>query len=79
VGSASSTGEFLSGFTFPEGEIAFEGGAFNQVVISSAATDFAVDNITVNPTPEPGTLAPIGIGLFLLGVASIRRRKAASE
>src|SRR5580698_4536115 len=25
VGSVSSTGEFLSGFTFPEGEIAFEG------------------------------------------------------
>ena len=79
VGSATSTGEFLSGFTFPEGEIAFAGSAFNQVVISSAATDFAVDNINVAPTPEPGTLTLIGTGLFLLGIGSVRRRKAASE
>jgi hypothetical protein len=79
VGSASSPGEFLSGFTFPEGEIAFEGGAFNQVVISSAATDFAVDNITVAPTPEPGTLTMIGAGVLLLGIGSVRRRKTASE
>ena len=79
VGSVSSTGEFLSGFTFPEGEIAFAGSAFNQVVISSAATDFAVDNINVAPTPEPGTLTLIGTGLFLLGIGSVRRRKAASE
>jgi hypothetical protein len=79
VGSATSTGEFLPGFTFPEGEIAFAGSAFNQVVISSAATDFAVDNINVAPTPEPGTLTLIGTGLFLLGIGSVRRRKAASE
>lgn len=79
VGSVSSTGQFLPGFTFPEGEIAFEGDAFNNVVISSGATDFAVDNITVATAPEPATFAPIGIGLFLLGISSIRRRKAASE
>lgn len=79
VGSVSSTGQFLPGFTFPEGEIAFEGDAFNNVVISSAATDFAVDNINVVTTPEPGTLVPFGIGLFLLGISSIRRRKPASE
>jgi hypothetical protein len=79
VGSVSSTGEFLSGFTFPEGEIAFEGGPFNQVAISSTATDFAVDNINVAPTPEPGTLTMIGAGLFLLGIGSVRRRKTASE
>jgi hypothetical protein len=79
VGSVSSTGRFLSGFTFPEGEIAFEGAAFNNVVISSAATDFAVDNINVATTPEPGFLAPLGIGLSLLGIFSIRRGKPASE
>jgi hypothetical protein len=79
VGSVSSTGQFLSGFTFPEGEIAFAGGPFNNVVISSAATDFAVDNITVATAPEPGTLATFGIGLFLLGISSVRRRKPASE
>jgi len=54
VGSVSSTGEFLAGFNFPEGQIAFEGDTFNQVVISSAATDFAVDNINVVTAPEPG-------------------------
>jgi hypothetical protein len=81
VGSASSTGEFLSGFTFPEGEISFAGGTFNQVVISSTATDFAVDNINVIPTsvPEPGTLGLFGVGLFLTGIPSVRRRKAARE
>jgi len=79
VGSTTSTGQFLSGFNFPEGEIAFAGAAFNQVVISSAATDFAVDNINVNPTPEPGTLTSIGAGLLLLVIGSVRRRKAARE
>jgi hypothetical protein len=79
VGSTTSTGQFLSGFNFPEGEIAFAGAAFNQVVISSAATDFAVDNINVNPTPEPGTLTSIGAGLLLLGIGSVRRRKAARQ
>jgi hypothetical protein len=81
VGSASSTGEFLSGFTFPEGEVSFDGGTFNQVVFSSTATDFAVDNIEVIPTstPEPGTLALLGAGLFLSGSLKVRRRKAARE
>jgi hypothetical protein len=79
VGSVSSTGQFLPGFTFPEGEIAFEGAAFNNVVISSGATDFAVDNIAAVTAPEPGALASLGIGLFLLGVSSMRRRKPASK
>jgi hypothetical protein len=81
VGSATSAGQFLNGFTFPEGEIAFEGGTFNQLVISSTATDFAVDNITVLPAsaPEPGTFALLGIGLALSVIGSLRRRKAARE
>ena len=84
VGSATSTGQFLSGFTFPEGEIAFAGGVFNQVVLSSTATDFAVDNIDVLPAslntssvPEPGTLCLLGTSLILLG--TLRRRKDARK
>jgi hypothetical protein len=77
VGTATSTGQFLPGFIFPEGEIAFEGGPFNTIVLSSAAMDFAVDNITVIAAPEPGTSALLGAGLLLTGLPSMRRRKAA--
>lgn len=67
VGSASSTGQFLNGFAFPEGEIAFAGGNFNSLVISSTATDFAVDNITVaSDAPEPAASALYAIGLLAL-------------
>jgi hypothetical protein len=82
VGAATSTGQFLPGFTFPEGEIAFDG-VFDQVVLSSTSSDFAVDNIDVIPnvaitsTPEPGTLCLLGTGLILLGLPSVRRRKTA--
>jgi hypothetical protein len=74
VGAATSTGQFLAGFTFPEGEITFQGGPFNQIVVSSTATDFAVDNINVIAAPEPGTFALLGAGLILSGIALKRRR-----
>jgi len=77
VGSATLSGQFLPGFTFPEGEIAFEGGRFNQLVLSTTATDFAVDNINVISTPEPGTLCMLGSALLLLG--AVRRRKTSRE
>ena len=75
VGSATSTGQFLNGFTFPEGEIAFEGGTFNQLVLSSPAMDFAVDNINVIGAPEPGSFALLGSGLIRSGIAFKRRRQ----
>lgn len=78
AGSASATGSFLSGFSFPEGEIAFTGGPFNQLVISSTATDFAVDNINViTAAPEPAVSALFGAGLLALSMPSLRRRKRA--
>jgi hypothetical protein len=77
IGSVSSKGQFLSGFSFPEGEIAFAGNPFNRIVISSTATDFAVDNIAVSAAPEPATCALLGIALLTLGVPALRRRRAA--
>ena len=79
VGSASSTGQFLNGFSFPEGEIAFAGSPFNRIVLSSPATDFAVDNITVATAPEPATCALLGIALLALGVPALRSRRAAIQ
>ncbi|MGA7412103.1 MAG: hypothetical protein WBW33_16630 [Bryobacteraceae bacterium] len=79
VGSNTLPGQFLPGFTFPEGEIAFDGAIFNQIVISSTATDFAVDNINVIPAtaaPEPATCALLGAGLLALGIPAVRRKSA---
>src|SRR5271165_2755038 len=85
VGSNTLSGQFLTGFTFPEGEIGFSGGVFNQIVISSTATDFAVDNInvitagagtTATATPEPATCALLGASLLTLGVPALRRKTA---
>jgi len=79
VGSTTSAGNFLSGFTFPEGEIAFAGNAFNRVVISSTATDFAVDNINViTAAPEPAEFGLIGTALLAVGVPALRRRSKRS-
>ena len=78
VGVATSSGMFLSGFTFPEGEIALEGPVFNNVVISSLATDFAVDNIDVNPTPEPGGASLLALGFGLLAASGLLRKYRAS-
>jgi hypothetical protein len=84
VGSDTSTGQFLSGFTFPEGEISFDG-TFNNVVLSSTAADFAVDNIDVirmAEAPEPGDVSLLVIGLFLSCLpftGFLKCRKAACE
>ncbi len=81
VGSNTLTGQFLSGFVFPEGEISFGGAAFNSVVLSSTATDFAVDNVQAAPSaaPEPGTMALLGAGLIVAGMPRMRRRWAANR
>jgi hypothetical protein len=73
VGFATSTGQFLSGFTFPEGEVTFAGSPFNQLVVSSSAPDFAVDNIDVVASPEPAAIALFALGLFALGIPALRR------
>lgn len=76
VGSVTSTGQFLAGSPFPESEIAFEGANFDQVVFSSTAADFAIDNVNVTSAtaPEPGTFGLLIGGLLLSGISMIRRR-----
>jgi hypothetical protein len=78
VGSSTSTGQFLPGFTFPEGEITFDAGTFNNVVISTPSPNFAVDNIQVltATAPEPGSFTMLAAGLCLSGAGVIRRRRS---
>ncbi|HKD09513.1 MAG TPA: PEP-CTERM sorting domain-containing protein [Bryobacteraceae bacterium] len=78
VGSTTFPGQFLPGFNFPEGEIAFSGATFNNVVISTTAPDFAVDNIqaiAATTAPEPGTLGMMAAGVLLSGIGVLRRRR----
>ena len=81
VGSNTLTGQFLPGFLFPEGEIAFSGAQFNSVVISSTATDFAVDNLTavVATVPEPKTLVLVGASLMIAGLYRRARGRATAR
>jgi hypothetical protein len=78
VGSVSAPGAVPTGFLFPEGSIAFAGATFNSVVLSSAAPDFAVDDIVARQAsvvPEPATVWLFGSGALLVaGVAARRRR-----
>jgi hypothetical protein len=75
VGSASATGVIPAGFFFPEGVINFGGPAFNRVVLTSpAALDFAIDNVTVNSVPEPGSLSLLAFGAFgAVAITQLRR------
>jgi hypothetical protein len=78
VGSNILSGQSLAGSTFPEGEIAFSGATFNNVVISSTATDFAVDNIAVVASaaaPEPAVFGLVGISLLCAGVPALRKSR----
>lgn len=74
AGSSSAVGSFPIGFSFPEGQISFSGEIFNQVVISSAAPDFAVDNISATTVPEPAGYGLFGLGLLALGIPAVRRK-----
>ncbi len=74
VGSVSVTGSYLTGSAFPEGILDFSGASFNNVVISSAAPDFAVDNINVTAAPEPSAFLLLGTGFLLMGISSMRRK-----
>jgi hypothetical protein len=74
VGQASATGSFPPGGDFPEGQISFSGKNFNQLVLSSSAPDFAIDNVSVTTAPEPAAIALLGASLLVAGVPALRRR-----
>jgi hypothetical protein len=79
AGAVVATGTVPGGFTFPEGVLDFNQGPFNTVILSSAAPDFAIDNIAVNSistTPEPASYVLLGTGLLLFGVFAMRRNPA---
>ena len=73
IGSASATGTIPPMFIFPEGVLTFSAGQFDSLTISSAANDFAVDDIAVTTSaiPEPGSLLLTAFGLAgVLALAS---------
>jgi hypothetical protein len=67
VGTISATGTVPDGFDFPTGTITFGGVAFDRVVLSSTASNFAIDDVDATQTPEASSLLSVGLGLGLLG------------
>ncbi len=80
VGSVTETDSVPSGgFVFAEGVAAFSSSNFNEIILSSTAAAFAVDNISVTPatvtsTPEPGTVFLGALILLPFAVLRLRRR-----
>ena len=72
VGTSSATGSI---FNFIEGTLTFSGTAFDRVVLTSAAQDFGIDNLTVRQAnvPEPGVMTLLAGAL--VGLAAGYRRK----
>ncbi len=80
VGSVTTLGVVPGGFVFPEGTISFGAATFDNVRLT-AASEFAIDNVTVRPAavvPEPSTWALSATGLVLLGAVARRRRARAT-
>ena len=80
IGSIQAMGTVPDGFFFPEGQIGFSSGAFNRIVISTTAPDFAVDNIAATiATPEPALFPLLGLGLVAIAFCSWRAKSRSSS
>jgi hypothetical protein len=67
-----------AGPIFPEGTAVFGGTPFDNVLLSSDAADFAIDNLVVAApavVPEPATLGLAALGLAVLAAAGRARRR----
>lgn len=53
--------------------------SFNAAALGPDVQRFALDNLTIEPVPEPGTLLLFGTGTAALGVALARRRRRAGK
>lgn len=87
VGSTTQTGTGpggVPGYYDPgytnEGTFSFTGAAFNSITLSpTSPAQFAIDNVTATPTPEPSSVAAFAFtGLGALGlILKARKRPAA--
>lgn len=76
VGTFLATG-LLQPSGFVEGDFVTQGSIFDNIVISSAASDFAIDLLSVGiaqTVPEPAMWPLLAVGMVLLGGLSRRRR-----
>ena len=77
VGRVSVPGVVPDEWLYPEGVISFTGPAFTSIVLSSTASDFAVDDVVVTRAgvvPEPSAAALVGTGVVIVVVAARRFR-----
>ncbi len=78
VGTVNAASGFPNaGAQSPEGHITFSGVGFNSVALSSDATNFAIDNVTVvnaAAVPEPATAGLLGAAFGVLGIGATARR-----
>ena len=77
VGSVNASGVVLS--SFPQGSISFNGGTFNNVVLTATGFDFAIDNVDLASTsgvPEPASVYLLAAALLaLFGAAKLPRSR----
>jgi hypothetical protein len=72
-GSGNVSASVISGFFFPEGELAYSGPPITELTLTSQYT-LAIGNIVANAIPEPATLTLFGLGSLF--AAALRRRQA---
>lgn len=79
-GAASAGGALAPGFRYPEGSLTYTGAPFTVATLSSGASDFQLDDLTVGAAPATAVPAPPSLAVLtagLAGLAASRRRRAA--